>query len=125
MDLKPEDREEIWLLLADLFFLDTEHPDAFYKSTAERLKRLGVTRQNAEHILVYEVAPVAGANLGYLLWPVIGDWGGFEREALFSAIRSSVRRRASRPRWNYFLQDRWLRWMVPRLGSERLMVLLE
>jgi hypothetical protein len=125
MELKPEDREQVWLLLADLFFLDTEHPDAFYKSTAERLKRLGVTRQNAENILVYEVAPVAGANLGYLLWPVIGDWGGFEREALFSAIHAYVGRRALRPRWYYFLQDCWSRWMVRKLCSERFLLLLE
>ena len=76
MDFKPEDREQVWLLLADLFFLDTEPPEVFYKSTAESLKRLGVTRHGAENILIYEVASVAGANLGYLLWPVIGNWGG-------------------------------------------------
>ena len=105
--------------------IDTEHPDSLYKSTADRLKRLGVSRQIAENILVYEAAPIAGVNLGYLLWPVIGNWGGFEREALFSTIRSYVRRRASRPRWSYFLQDCWLRWMVTRLGSERLLDLLE
>ena len=125
MELEPEDREQVWLLLADLFFADTEHPDVFYKSTAESLKRLGVTRKDAGNILVYEVAPVAGANLGYWLWPVIGDWGGFEREALFSAIHAYLRRRALRPRWYYFLQDCWLHWMVTKLGSERLLVLLE
>jgi len=125
MDLAPIDREEVWLLLADLFFLDTEHPDAFYQSTAERLKRLGVTRQHAENILVYELAPVAGANPGYFVRPVIGEWAGFDREVLSGAIRSHVKRRARWPRWSYYLQDRWMRWMMTKLGSERLLVLLE
>jgi hypothetical protein len=40
MDLKPEDREQVWFLLADLFFLVTEHPDALYTATAESLMRL-------------------------------------------------------------------------------------
>ncbi len=122
---KPEDRERVWLLLADLLFLDTEHSDAVYKSTAETLTRLGIKRRDAEDILIYEVAPLAGANLGYLLWPVIGDWAGFDREDLSSAIRSYLRRRASRSRWHYCLQDRRMRWMVSRLGAERLLVLLE
>jgi hypothetical protein len=125
MELKPQDRERVWLLLADLFFLDTEHSDAVYESAAETLKRLGVKRRDAEDISIYEVAPLAGANFGYLLWPAIGEWAGFDREKLSSAIRSYLRRRASRPRWHYYLQDRWMRWMVKKLESERLLVFLE
>ena len=34
MDLNSADREEVWLLLADLFFLDTEHPDTAYQTAA-------------------------------------------------------------------------------------------
>jgi len=60
-----EDREQAWLLLADLFFLDTEPSESDYRTTAERLARLGVGREEAEKILLYEVAPVAGVNLGY------------------------------------------------------------
>lgn len=125
IDLKPEDHERVWLLLADLFFLDTEHSDAVYESTAETLKRLGVRRRDAEDILIYEVAPVAGANLGYLLWPAIGEWAGFDAEKLSCAIRSYLGRRASRPGWHYYLQDRWMRWMVKKLEPEHLLVLLE
>jgi hypothetical protein len=121
MDLKAEDREEAWLLLADLFFLDTEHPDAIYQTAAKRLKRMGLGREDAEAILAYEVAPVAGANLGYLLYPVIGAWDGFERESLCHKIEAYLRRRAARPRWHYFLQDFWMRRMVRRLEPEKLL----
>jgi len=121
MDLNSADQEEVWLLLADLFFLDTEHHDTAYQTAAESLKRVGLGREDAETILIYEVAPVAGMNLGYLLWPVIGAWDGFEREPLCRDIRAYVQRRAARPRWRYFLQDRWLRRMVRLLDSEKLL----
>jgi hypothetical protein len=121
MDLKAEDREEAWLLLADLFFVDTEHPDEFYEAAAERLKRMGVGREDAEAMLIYEVAPVAGANLGYLLYPVIGDWGGFDRESLCRKIRVYLERRAAQPRWHYFLQDFMLRRLVRMLEPEKLL----
>ena len=121
MDLKPEDREDAWLLLAELFFLDTEHSDQVFQTAAESLKRMGLGREDAENILIYEVVPVAGVNLGYLLWPVIGAWDGFDREPLCSKIRGYLKRRARRPRWHYFLQDRWLRRMVKMLESEKLL----
>jgi hypothetical protein len=121
MNIKAEDREEVWLLLADLFFLDTEHPDAFYQTAAERLKRMGLGREDAVAILVYEVAPVAGANLGYLFYPVIGVWDGFDRECLCRKIEAYLRRRGARPRWHYFLQDFFLRRMVRTLGPEKLL----
>src|SRR5258706_16294692 len=63
MDLMPEDREDAWLLLAELFFLDTEHSDQVFQTAAESLKRMGLGREDAENILTYEVAPVAGVNL--------------------------------------------------------------
>ena len=121
MDLNCADQEEVWLLLADLFFLDTEHDDTAYQTAEESLKRVGLGREAAETMLIYEVAPVAGRNLGYLLWPVIGAWDGFEREPLCRDIRAYLQRRAARPRWRYFLQDRWLRRMVRLLDSEKLL----
>ena len=34
MELTPENREKAWLLLADLFFLDTEPSEEDYQATA-------------------------------------------------------------------------------------------
>jgi hypothetical protein len=116
-----EDREQAWLLLADLFFLDTEPSESDYRATAERLARLGVGREEAEKILLYEVAPVAGVNLGYLLWPVIGVWDGFDAADLCGKIGAYVKRRAARPQWHYFLQDRLICWMVRQLEPEKLL----
>jgi hypothetical protein len=120
MELTQEKREEAWLLLAELFFLDTEPDELDYQRTAERLTRLGLCREEAEKILLYEVAPVAGANLGYLLWPVIGEWAGFDAADLCGKIGTYVKRRAARRGWHYFLQDRFMRWMVRQLEPEKL-----
>src|ERR1700730_18035723 len=60
--------------------LTPEHSDQVFQTAAESLKRMGLGREDAENILTYEVAPVAGFNLGYLLWPVIGAWDGLDRE---------------------------------------------
>jgi hypothetical protein len=121
MGLTPVDREKAWVLLAELFFLDTEPGEWDYQYTAEHLKRLGLGRQQAEAILLYEVAPIAGVNLGYLLYPVIGEWSGFDAEHLCGRIRPYVERRSGRPRWHYFLQDRYMRWMVRQLEPEKLL----
>jgi hypothetical protein len=121
MNLETPDREDVWLLLADLFFLDAEYPDAFYQTAAERLRQMGLGSNETEAILIYEVAPVAGSNLSYLMWPVIGVWDGFDREHLCDKIRSYLMRRAARPQWHYFLQDRWLRYMVRMLEPGKLL----
>ena len=121
MELTPENREKAWLLLADLFFLDTEPSEEDYQATAAHLVRMGLGRKEAGEILLYEVAPIAGANLGYLLWPVIGVWDGFDAEHLCGKIRRYVERRAARPQWHYYLQDRFMRWMVRQLETEKLL----
>ncbi len=120
MELTQENREKAWLLLAELFFLDTEPDERDYQRTAEGLREMGLEREEAEKILLYEVAPVAGVNLGYLLWPVIGEWAGFDAADLCRKIGAYVKRRAARRAWHYFLQDRFMRWMVRQLEPEKL-----
>ena len=121
MELTPKNREKAWLLLADLFFLDTEPSEEDYQATAARLVEIGLGRKEATEILLYEVAPIAGANLGYLLYPVIGVWDGFDAEHLCGKIRRYVERRAARRQWHYYLQDRFMRWMVRQLEAEKLL----
>ena len=121
MNHGPNNRCEVWLELAELFFLDTEHDDAWYQTVAKRLRERGLGRGDVEQILIDEVAPIAGANLGYLLWPVIGEWAGFDREHLCGKIEGYVNRRAQRPRWFYLGQDWWMRRMVRKLAPERLL----
>jgi hypothetical protein len=74
MSTRPEDRRETGLELAEPFFLDTEHAEPLYRTVAIKLKQRGLSRDAVERILIYEVAPVAGANFAYLVWPVIGAW---------------------------------------------------
>ena len=82
---------------------------------------MGLGRKEAGEILLYEVAPIAGANLGYLMWPVIGVWDGFDAGHLCGKIRRYVERRAARRQWHYYLQDRFMRWMVRQLETEKLL----
>jgi hypothetical protein len=117
----PNDRHDVWLELAELFFLDTEHDDAWYEAVAKKLQARGLGKTDVERILICEVAPIAGANLGYLVWPVIGEWAGFDREHLCGKIEGYLDRRARRPRWFYLGQDWWMRRMVRKLAPERLL----
>jgi hypothetical protein len=114
-------RRAIWVGLAELFFLDTEPGEQLYETLAKRLKSLSLDRSEVERMLIFEVAPVAGANLGYLLWPVIGEWAAFDPEHLCSLIEGYLARRARRPRWFYLGQDWWMRRMVRRLEPEKLL----
>jgi hypothetical protein len=38
----PGDRHDVWLELAELFFLDTEHDDAWYEAVAKKLQARGL-----------------------------------------------------------------------------------
>jgi hypothetical protein len=122
--LDPATRRALWLDLAELFFLDTEPSGRDYETLADRLKELGLDRSEVERMLIFEVAPIAGANLGYLLWPVIGEWAAIDQDHLCSLIEGYLARRARRPRWFYLGQDWWMQRMVRRLEPERLLGLL-
>jgi hypothetical protein len=116
-----DDRCDVWLELAELFFLDTEHDDAWYQAVAKKLSERGLSKDEVERILIDEVAPIAAANFGYLIWPVIGEWAGFDRERLCRDIEAYLDRRARRPRWFYLGQDWWMRRMVRKLAPEQLL----
>jgi hypothetical protein len=118
---RSDDQSDVWLELAELFFLDTEHDDAWYQAVAKKLSERGLSKGKVERILIDEVAPIAGANCGYLIWPVIGEWAGFDREQLCSDIETYLDRRARRPRWFYLGQHWWMRRMVAMLAPERLL----
>jgi hypothetical protein len=115
--------EEIWPVLADLFFLDTEAPMSF-QWAAQFLNERGYSREEVERALVERVAPVAGANLGYLLYPASGIWIGFATDPLCERIGRWQRRRARLPRWHIWLSDLWCRHMLKQLEWERLLDLL-
>ena len=74
-----ETRRQAWIHLADLLFVDTEWDERWWTSTAQWLRANGFDARAVRAILVHEVAPVAGANFGYLLYPVIPPvWAGFD-----------------------------------------------
>lgn len=117
--------EEIWPALADLFFLDTEPQPEQFQSVARFLIERGYGRQEVERALIERVAPVAGANLGYLLYPIVtGEWAGFDPDLLCEEIGRWRRRRARLPGWCIWVTDRWCHRMLCQMRWERLLTLL-
>ena len=117
--LEKNEVEDVWLELAELFFLDTEHEDYVFESTAKRLKEIGLNAAELRIILEKQVAPVAGVNLGYLIYPVIGAWSGFDRDDLIKKIKDYSDKREKRPQLLYCIQDLLVRRMLKILGAEK------
>lgn len=120
----PLSEEEVWVLLADLLFLDTETLESEFRDAAGALNHAGWTRQRIETVLIELVAPIAGANVGYLVYPVIGEWVGFDETWLVTKVRRRQARRKRLPRWWFWLVDRNMARIIRALGAERLLIRL-
>ena len=111
--------KNVCLELANLFFLDTEHSENFHKLAANHLKETSLSVTELRQILEKQVAPVAGVNLGYLIFPVIGEWSGFDKEDLAQKIKYYSNKRNKRPQWLYCIQDFFVRRMIKDLETEK------
>ncbi len=112
-----------WLDLAELFFLDFEPDESDFENLAERLQRSGISRNLALKILTEEVAPVAGVNLGFGLYPTIGEWSGFGpglREGIAVSVGSPFRQVLVMSRIGIWLHRLFFRNLVEILGWSRL-----
>lgn len=109
------------LALAELYFLDTEPSEADVVRGLALVTAAGWSREEAAAVLVRFIAPVAGANLGYLVYPVIGAWAGFDKDSLCGQINRLARNRARWPPWFYALSDWYCAWMLKKLGVDRLL----
>lgn len=122
--MSDENEEAIWLALAELFFLDHIPYDTDFTRVADLLRKNSWTRLRTERTLIEAIAPHAGANLGYLIYPVIGAWAQLDSKTLSVKIRRSLSIREKRPRWHFLLSDWWCRRMLLRLGLEQLLSLV-
>lgn len=123
--MTPTDSEKIlWLELAELFFIDTEMLEADFMRVAKLIKASNWDRSKVEETLVQLIAPHAGANVGYLFIPVIGEWSGFDLDDLCKKIERSQKLRKEKPSWYFTLSDWWCRRMLKNLGIDRLLSLL-
>ena len=89
--MRDERRIRLWMALSDLF-LDGE---ADVEAIAREIRATGYSEEEVTRCLREEVGPVAGANLGYGLYPVIGVWGMFDEAWLCASIEAWL----ARPRW--------------------------
>ena len=112
---------ELWVALAELFFLDTEPQDDDFDRVLRLLLAAKWTPGRTRATLVQLIAPVAGHNLGFLIYPVIGAWSGFDKIDLCRRIEGLAEKRAKRPRWYFWLSDWYCERMLRKLGIERLL----
>jgi hypothetical protein len=119
--MPPDAERRLWVTLTELFFLDTEPSEADFAEAARLVMETGWGPARTRDFLVQCVAPVAGGNLGFLVWPVIGAWAGFDEDDLCLKVGRQQNLRRTRPRWWYYLSDKYCSWMLKRLGLERLM----
>jgi hypothetical protein len=120
-----EVRKRIWLELAELFFLDTEPTGQDFSRVAMLLIEARLTREQVRRELIEIIAPAAGDNLGYHIYPVIGQWSVFDPAVLMPRFERSAMLRATHPRWYFLIQDWLSRRMLQKLGIERLLILLK
>lgn len=115
------EQEKIWKTLAELFFLDNEPQESDFDYAAGLLKEAEWDRHKTRTTLVELIAPVAGDNLAYLLWPVIGIWSGFDSADLSQKIQKRIASRKMRPDWRYLFSDWYCERMLKKLGMDRLL----
>lgn len=77
----PEQREEVWLAMADQF-LDSEERHALPELAAIALAA-GLTPEEASRVFMFEVAPALAPNL----WSGLGVWGAWDRVRVLRWIR--------------------------------------
>ena len=80
--------EKIWILLSDLF-IDTERSVDELIMLGKSLKSTGISANEIERILKYEVAPVCGSWMRY---PTIGPWPMFDEKDLLLRIKKHIER---------------------------------
>jgi hypothetical protein len=121
--IRNSDQEKsLWLDLAELFFLDTETRPQDFNRVAARVKHIGWDREKTRQALIEQIAPVAGANLGYPIFPSIGSrWEGFNKEMLCAKVEKWQIARATRPKVWLFLLDWHNMRMMRNLGMDQLL----
>lgn len=113
--------DEIWLLLAELFFLDQDPEESAYIYTAEILKKNFWNKNKTKEVLIQLIAPNAGANLGFFIWPVIGEWQGFDKTDLVKKILITQKKRQLYPSWFFWISDFWCEKMLVELKMNDLL----
>jgi hypothetical protein len=119
-----EQEQRLWVALAELFFLDTEPQDHDFDRVARLLEEANWTPDHTRKTLIELIAPVAGHNLGFLIYPVIGEWAGFDEAKLCKQIQRISDSRSRRPAWCFLLSDWYCEWMLRKLDMDRLLALL-
>lgn len=113
-------QEDIWLQLAELFFLDTEPTAEDYQHIGRMLIENGWTPEYTFDFIIKYIAPKYAANLGYFIYPAIGEWSGFDREELVNEVNRMIFLRNKYPSWYFLFSDWWMKRILRWLDFEKL-----
>ena len=116
-----EQERELWVALAELFFLDTEPQDRDFDHVLRLLEAANWTPERTRATLVHLIAPAVGDNLGFLIYPVIGAWAGFDKAYLCQRVQRLSNRRSEHPKWYFWFSDWYCERMLRKLDMERLL----
>jgi hypothetical protein len=119
-----EQEHPLWVALAELFFLDTESQNYDFDRVTRLLKEAKWSSQKTRRALIELIAPIAGHNLGFLIWPVIGEWAGFDQTDLCRRIQCLSERRKKWPKWFFCASDWYCERMLKQLDMDRLLNLM-
>jgi hypothetical protein len=118
-------KEEIYLLLAALFFSGETASEKRFEEVAAVLKSAGWDRDRTEKVLLQLIAPHAKRNLGYGLPTVMGEWDLLDTDNLLPHVLRSEELREKYQSPYLFLIPDWLnKRLLRKLKIERLLNLL-
>ena len=118
--MKISGSEHIWHELADLFFLDTEPTEQDYIRVAELVTKVCWTSPDVHTFIVKYIAPNYAANLGFLIFPAIGEWALFDKKEVLKNVQKSINLRNQYPDWYFLISDWWYARMLKQLDFHRL-----
>ena len=118
-----EQERELWVALAELFFLDTRPQDDDFDRVVRLLVAANWTPEQTRTTLVQLIAPHAGQGFGLLAYPGgIGVFHSFfDKADLCQKVQRSSDLRSQHPKWYFFLSDWYCERMLRKLGMERLL----
>ena len=84
--------EELIVAISELLFLDHSPEEYSYSHVKNLIQKSNIPTKKIEEFTIQYIAPACAPNLGYLIYPVIGAWDGFDKDELIPKIQKRKKR---------------------------------
>ena len=112
--------DELIIAISELLFLDHSPEEYSYSHVKNLIQKSKIPTKKIEEFTIQYIAPVCAPNLGYLIYPVIGAWDGFDKEDLLEKIQKEIQKREKRLSIINKMRDRFFRRMIYKLEFGKL-----